>query len=112
MYLASTHNQTRKPMTITLAPAELQTLTEQLLTALLPAFQKQAQAASKASAEALHCLTVAEVAKRLKCVEKTVLKYIAEGTLRAAKVGTWERPQYKVSEADLTAFYNAHRTGR
>ncbi len=66
-------------MTITLAPAELQTLTEQLLTALLPAFQKHVATASKASTEALYCLTAAEVAKRLKCVEKTVLKYIAEG---------------------------------
>lgn len=95
-------------MTFNLAPAELTSLTEQLLTHLLPAFQKHVSTASKAHGEALYCLTVAEVAKRLKCSQKTVLKYVADGRL---KVAQFER-EYKVSEADLSAFYNAHRTGR
>lgn len=99
-------------MTINLNPSELQLLIEQITAALLPTFEKRVSTASKATAEALQCLTVEDVAKRLKCDKKTVCKYINEGKLRAANLGTCERPTWKVSEADLLSFYSAHRIGK
>ncbi|TDN40243.1 helix-turn-helix domain-containing protein [Hymenobacter sp. UV11] len=99
----------RKPMSITLTPTELTSLAQQIQDVLLPALKIALSTASKASADATQCLTVAEVAKRLKCHSKTVCKYIEEGKLAAANIGTWERPQYRVSEKDFTTFYKGHR---
>ena len=96
-------------MTLNLNPSELQAVTDQLLAALLPAFQKAAQGASKSANVVLDCMTVETVAGRLKCDPKTVRKYIQDGSLKAANFGSWERPVYKVSESDFYEFYHAHR---
>lgn len=98
-------------MNINLSPSELQLLIEQITAALLPTFEKRVSTASKATTEALQCLTIADTGKRLKMHPKTVLKYVGDGRLKAANVGTLERPQYLVSEADLASFYKAHRLG-
>lgn len=99
-------------MSINLTPNEMQQLIEQIVNGLLPTFEKRVSAASKATNAPVECLSVEDVAKRLKCDKKTVCKYINEGKLRAAYFGTLERPIWKVSEADLQAFYTAHRTGK
>ena len=101
-------------MQINLNPAELTAISLQIVeavTALHESFAKRREAQQRA-ADNLDCLTVADVAKRLKCDAKTVRKYIAEGKLKAANFGDMQRPQYRTSEADLRAFYAAHRNGR
>lgn len=100
-------------MNMRLNPNELQSLIDQIVSALSPTLQKRVEAAAKVSEEdVLYYLTVEEVAKRLKCDPKTVWKRIHEDKLRAANVGNFKRPQYRVSETDFSAFYHAHRTGR
>ncbi|RPD50157.1 DNA-binding protein [Hymenobacter sediminis] len=99
-------------MTLNLNPQELQTLAELLYNGLLPVFEKRAQEQAKIVKRELHCLTVADVAQRLKWSEKTVLSRIEAGALKAANIGSWERPAYRVSEADLTDFYQRHRAGK
>ena len=96
-------------MNITLNPSELQAVTEQLLAVLLPAIQKAFQSNAKVRSEVLDCLTVEAVAQRLKCDPKTVRKYIQDGKLGAANFGTWDRPVWKISEADFAEFYRSHR---
>ena len=96
-------------MSITLNPCDLQAIIDQIVAALAPTFQKRVEATAKASGEALYCLTVEGVAKRLERDVKTVLKYIREGKMRAANIGTREKPQYRVSEADFAEFYRLHR---
>ncbi|GAB3649807.1 hypothetical protein GCM10027594_25110 [Hymenobacter agri] len=54
--------------------------------------------------------TVKEAAKRLQLCEKTVLSKIDAGRLTAANIGTFDKPQWRVSKADLMAFYNANRS--
>ena len=75
-------------MTLSLTPSELQIFTDQLVAAFLPAFHKAVQKASKATDEALDCLTVETTAKRLKCDPKTVRRYIKDDKLRASNFGT------------------------
>lgn len=100
-------------MMINLNPQELQTITSQLTDALLGHLKTLDSRASKAAGEALRCLSVEDVAKRLGCCQKTVLKWIREGRLGAANTSdNIKRPQYLVSEADLASFYKAHRIGR
>jgi excisionase family DNA binding protein len=54
-------------------------------------------------------LTVRDVAKRTNLCEKTIRKHIRSGKLNAANYGTPSQPDYRVSEADLAAFYGANR---
>lgn len=96
-------------MSINLNPTELQALIDQILAALAPSFEKRVEVQRKAVTEAIQCLTVEEVAKRLKCVPKTVCKWIAEGKLRAANLGTFSKPVWRVSETDFADFYRQHR---
>lgn len=98
-------------MSIHLNPQELQALIQQLIDALLPAFEKQAKEQVKATKSILTTLTVAEVAQRLKWSEKTVLNRIEDGRLKADNVVTLGKPQYRISEADLNEFYTRHRLG-
>lgn len=84
----------------------------QFATAVLAGIRNEIKAAAEAATpakEAEYLLSVKEAAKRLKLCEKTVLARIETGKLNAANVGTWERPQYRISKADLSAFYNANK---
>ena len=96
-------------MNITLTTNDLQVIVDQIIAALSPTFQKRVEATAKASGEVLHCLTVEKVAARLDRDVKTVLKYIREDKMRAANIGTRDRPQWRVSEADFAEFYRLHR---
>lgn len=98
-------------MTLNLNPQELQTLLQPLIDALLPAMEKRAQEQAKAVRRELHCLTVADAAKRLKWSEKTVLNRIESGALRVANLGSLDKPHYRISETDLADFFQRHRLG-
>jgi hypothetical protein len=83
-------------------------MANRLLEPLIKRFE--AATASDASKDAEILFTVKEAADKLKMCPKTVLSKIDSGLLKAANVGSWERPQYRVSKADLIAFYNFTRT--
>ncbi|WP_460675466.1 helix-turn-helix domain-containing protein [Hymenobacter coalescens] len=53
--------------------------------------------------------TVKDVSDRLKLCEKTILARIDDGRLSASNLGTYDKPQYRISKADLTAYYNMNR---
>ena len=46
-----------------------------------------------------HLLTLKEVAKYLKVSERSVLRYIEAGRLRASRIGQW-----RIKESDLEKF--------
>jgi excisionase family DNA binding protein len=84
----------------------------QLAAGLLTSLQVQIKAAAEAAVvhkDADILFNVKEAAVRLKMCEKTVLAKIEAGKLSAANLGTWERPQYRISKADLIAFYNINK---
>ena len=95
-------------LTIALPPVVIDQLAALILASLKPHLNAEATKQSSTAKTSLPLLTVKEVAKRLKCVEKTVLKHIKDGKLNAANFGTWDRPSYKISEADFLAFYQGH----
>ena len=46
-------------------------------------------------------LTVQEIAKKLRVSERTIMRYIKSGKLRASKLGQW-----RIQESDLQSFFN------
>ncbi|MBZ9571955.1 helix-turn-helix domain-containing protein [Patescibacteria group bacterium] len=46
-----------------------------------------------------HLLTIKEVAKYLKVSERSILRYIESGRLRASKIGQW-----RIKKGDLEKF--------
>ena len=85
----------------------------QFAAAVVAAMRHEIKAAAEAATVAKdvdYLLTVKEAADRLKLCEKTVLAKIADSKIAATNAGTWERPQYRISKAALTEFYNINRT--
>jgi len=59
--------------------------------------------------------TTSDVAARLGVSTKTVLKYIADGDLRAVNLATRDakgRPTWRIRDDDLARFQNARTAGR
>lgn len=90
------------------------TFTPELLSNLAEAIAKHLQgdlkklyATTGATNDTSTFYTVKEAAKRLKRCEKTVLNLIKNGQLRAANVGSFDKPQYRLSIADLSAYYKS-----
>lgn len=48
-------------------------------------------------------LTVQETAKKLRVSERTIMRYIKSGKLRASKLGQW-----RIQEGDLQSFFNTN----
>jgi len=48
-------------------------------------------------------LTVQEVAKKLRVSERTIMRYIKSGKLRASKLGQW-----RIQEGDLENFFKKY----
>lgn len=48
-------------------------------------------------------LTVQETAKKLQVSERTIMRYIKSGKLRASKLGQW-----RIQESDLQSFFNSN----
>ena len=46
-------------------------------------------------------LTIQETAKKLRVSERTIMRYIKSGKLRASKLGQW-----RIQESDLQSFFN------
>ena len=95
-------------ITLTLPP----NLIAELSAVLLASVRNELNAVSNAAAvtaDADVLLTVKEAAEKLKMCQKTVLAKIEAGKLNAANMGTRERPQLRVSNADLQAYYQANR---
>lgn len=48
-------------------------------------------------------LTIQETAKKLRVSERTIMRYIKSGKLRASKLGQW-----RIQESDLQLFFNTY----
>lgn len=86
---------------------------DELASRLFVLLEKQLLSVSKAATvtnDAETVLTVADAAKKLKLCSKTILNRIDSGLLPATNYGTVQRPQWRISPADLNAFRTAHGT--
>jgi hypothetical protein len=79
------------------------TFIDELAIALYDRIKKLAAAEAKAPTNTGQLLTVADVAKRAKRCEKTILKWITSGRLDAVNQGTHLRPSYRIAESDWLA---------
>ncbi|QDA59008.1 helix-turn-helix domain-containing protein [Hymenobacter jejuensis] len=90
-------------MMLTLNPAELADLTNQIVAAVRHQLTAEAKQAAAVPAKN-RLLKVAEAAERLQLAEKTVTKYLKDGTLRGRNLGTLEKPVWRVQELSVDEF--------
>ena len=91
-------------MNITLTPAEVTTIADQISTCVLTRINAALQQASKTQRPSLIQLTVKEVAEQLKFSEKTIHKYLSTGRLRGCNLGTLDKPIWRVSQQNVDDF--------
>ena len=89
------------------SPNEINDLADKLSGPLLARINAALHQSTQASRQSLKQLTVADVAQLAQFSEKTILKFIREGRLRARNHGTHEKPQWRVTESDYQSFINS-----
>ena len=96
-------------MEMTLSPKELGVLAEQMLAVLIPRVDealKQTLAKTSRNTSSTQ-LTVKEVAEQLKLSEKTILKYLECGKLKAANMNHVDKPSWRIKQQNVDDFLDS-----